>query len=352
MAIAAWAASTAFSVGDIRRPSTDQGTGLFFRCTTAGTSAATEPGVNADSAIPIWPKNAGDTVTDGTCVWTAISATYGDLAISNPSAIIELFQLRLNSALHGSNDIYYFHAGTNEFAESNIVFDSKTYSRVPIKADGFEYTNTGTLPRPTLTVSNLSSTITALLLLVNATTAGNDLGGAEVRRIRTLAKYLDSENFGEPKNAVTQGNDSLITQGDDSLEFNVFVENATADPNARFPDERWFIDRKSSETRDSVTFELASKFDLAGQKIPRRQIVSNLCQWKYRGDGGECPYDPDIWPGKTIDGVNYRRFNAKNEPVTTDAEDVCGKLVSSCKCRFGDNNELPFGSFPGAGLTK
>ena len=186
MAIAAWAASTAFSVGNVRRSSSDEGTGLFFRCTTAGTSGTTEPE---------WRNSPGDVTPDGTCKWTAISATYGDLAISNPSAIIELFQLRLDSALHGSNDIYYFHAGTNEFAESNIVFDSQTYSRVPIKADGFEYSNTGTLPRPTLTVSNLSSTITALLLLVNATTAGNDLGGAEVRRIRTLAKYLDSENF-------------------------------------------------------------------------------------------------------------------------------------------------------------
>ena len=329
MAIAAWVASTAFSVGNVRRSTGDEGTGLFFRCTTAGTSASSEPE---------WPNSAGDTVTDGTCVWTAISATYGDLAISNPSAILELFQLRLDSALHGSNDVYYFHAGTNEFGESNIVFDSQLYSRVPIKADGFEYSNTGTLPRPTLTVSNLSSTITALLLLVNTTTAGNDLGGAEVRRIRTLAKYLDSENFGVDKLSVTQGGDFLVTQGGDNLEFNDVVTNPTADPNARFPDERWFIDRKSSETRDSVTFELASKFDLAGQKIPRRQIIANICQWKYRSS--ECSYT----------GTDY--YDVNGNEVSTEAQDVCGKRVASCKLRFGENAELPFGSFPGAGLTK
>ena len=79
-----------------------------------------------------------------------------------------------------------------------------------------------------------------MLLLVNATTAGNDLGGAEVRRIRTLKKFLDGES--------------------------------TADPNAKFPDERWYVDRKANESRDSVTFELASKFDLAGQKLPKRQV--------------------------------------------------------------------------------
>jgi len=297
MAVAAWAASTAFSVGDIRRASTEQASGLFFRCTTAGTSAATEPG---------WPNDIGDTVTDNTCVWTGIASAYEELAQINPSAIIELFELRLESALHGSNDVYRFHAGSNADVTGNIVFNSQTYSRVPIKADGFEYTNTGTLPRPTLAISNLSSTISALLLLVNATTAGNDLGGAEVRRIRTLKKYLDGES--------------------------------AADPNAQFPQEVWFIDRKASETRDVVTFELASKFDLAGQKIPRRQIIANVCQWKYRSS--ECSYTAS----------NF--FDANGNPVSTLAQDVCGKRVASCKLRFGENDELPFGSFPGAGLTK
>ena len=175
MAVAAWAASTAFSVGDIRRASVEQPSGLFFRCSTAGKSASSEPG---------WPNMVGDTVTDGTCVWTAIASAYEELAKINPSAIIELFELRLDSTLHGSSDVYRFHAGANAAVSGNIVFNSQTYTRIPIKAEGFEYSNTGTLPRPTLSISNLDGTMTTLLLLVNATTAGNDLGGAEVRRIR------------------------------------------------------------------------------------------------------------------------------------------------------------------------
>lgn len=297
MAVAAWAASTAFSVGDIRRASVEQPSGLFFRCSTAGTSASSEPG---------WPNMVGDTVTDGTCVWTAIASAYEELAKINPSAIIELFELRLDSTLHGSSDVYRFHAGANAAVTGNIVFNSQAYSRIAIKGDGFEYSNTGTLPRPTLTISNLDNTMTALLLLVNATTAGNDLGGAEVRRIRTLKKYLDGES--------------------------------AADPNARFPEERWFVDRKASESRDSVTFELASKFDLAGQKIPKRQVIANVCQWKYRSS--ECSYT----------GTDY--YDVNGNEVSTLAEDVCGKRVASCKLRFGDTAELPFGSFPGAGLTK
>ena len=315
MAIAEWKRNRSRDVGDIRCPTTDEGTGLHFKCITAGTTASSEPE---------WPNSLGDTVTDGTCVWTAISATYSDLTLSNPSAIIELFQVRLSAELHGSNDIYYFHAGTNDLGDADIVFAGQAYARIPVKAEGFEYTNTGTLPRPTLTISNLGSSMTSLLLLANQTTAGNDLGGAEVRRIRTLKKYLDSTNFS--------------------------IDNPTADPNARFPDERWFIDRKASETRDAITFELASKFDLAGQKIPRRQIIANVCQWQYKGDG--CNYVPGNEAGKEVNGVTFHRFNAKDDPVTNDNDDVCGKRVSSCECRFGKKVDLPFGSFPAAGLIK
>ena len=297
MAVAAWAASTAFSVGDIRRATTDQASGLFFRCTTAGTS---------DSSEPSWPTDIGSTITDNTCVWTAIASAYEELAKLNPSAIIELFELHLDNTLHGSTDVYRFHAGANADVDGNVVFNGNTYTRIPVKADGFEFTNTGTLPRPTLTISNLDGTMTTLLLLVNATTAGNDLGGAEVRRIRTLKKFLDGES--------------------------------TADPNAKFPDERWYVDRKANESRDSVTFELASKFDLAGQKLPKRQIVANVCQWVYRSS--ECSYT----------GSNY--FDVNGNTVGTLAADVCGKRVESCKLRFGNNGELPFGSFPGAGLTQ
>jgi len=297
MAVAAWAASTAFSVGDIRRATTGQASGLFFRCTTAGTSGSSEPS---------WPTDISSTVTDNTCVWTAIASAYEELAKLNPSAIIELFELHLDNSLHGSNDVYRFHAGANAAVTGNVVFGGNTYTRIPIKADGFEFTNTGTLPRPTLTISNLDGTMTTLLLLVNATTAGNDLGGAEVRRIRTLKKFLDGET--------------------------------AADPNAKFPDERWYVDRKANESRDSVTFELASKFDLAGQKLPKRQVVANVCQWVYRST--ECSYT----------GTDY--YDVNDNEVSTAAQDVCGKRVSSCKLRFGANAELPFGSFPGAGLVR
>lgn len=249
MAYSVWGANTAYVVGDIRRATTLQVSGLVFRCTTAGTTGATEPA---------WPTDIGSTVVDNTVVWTAVSSVYEDLAVLAPSAIIELFELTLDPTLHGSSDVYRFHAGCNASVTGNIIWNGNPYSRLPIKAEGFEFSSAGSLPRPTLTVANLDGGITAVLLLVNATTPGNDLIGAQLKRIRTLKKYLDGE--------------------------------ATADPHAKFPDEIWFIDRKSAENRDVVQFELASKLDMAGVMLPRRQLVSNICQWQYKSS--ECSYTP------------------------------------------------------------
>ena len=303
MAVSAWVASTAFAVGDIRRAVTDQATGLWFRCTVAGTSGGSEPN---------WPTESGNTTEDNTVTWTAFPSVYEELSVLNPSAIIELFELRLDNNLHGSSDILRWHSGVNEAVTGNIVWNGETYQRVPVMAEGFEYKNTGTLPRPTLTVDNSSSLITALLLVVNATTVGNDLAGAEVRRIRTLKKFLDAANFSGG--------------------------NSDADPYAAFPEERWFIDRKAAENRNIVSFELASKFDVAGQKLPKRQCVANICQWEYRSS--ECSYT----------GSNF--FDVNDNAAASLAQDRCGKRLSSCKLRFGENNPLPFGSFPSVGLSQ
>ncbi len=297
MVVAAWSQNTSYSIGDVRRPSLIPVDGLFFKVTTAGTSGATEP---------VWARNIGETTADNTVVWTAISSVYEDVSTLAPNTIIELFELHLRSDLHGSSDVYRWHNGCNANVSGNIIFASQAYSRQPIEANGFKYSISGTLPRPTLTISNLGGVMTSLLLLVNEVTTGNDLTGAKLKRIRTLKKFIDGES--------------------------------TADPNARFPTEVWFIDRKASENRNFVAFELASEFDLPNTAVPRRQLVGNICQWQYRSP--ECSYT----------GSNY--FKADDSNASSLAEDKCGKRVSSCKKRFGDNGELPFGSFPTAGRTQ
>ena len=175
-----------------------------------------------------------------------------DLQKINPSAIIELFTLVTTTALHGSNTTYRFHAGTNLNSNADIIWAGNTYTKMPIQAEGFAYKN-GQLPRPTLTVSNAIGTISAILATVNATTTGNDLTGATVTRIRTLARYLDAANFSGGSNPL-----------------------GTPDPTAEFPQEIYKIDRKSAENREIVTFELAAVFDLAGVRAPKRQATRSI----------------------------------------------------------------------------
>ena len=117
-----------------------------------------------------------------------------DLQKINPSAIIELFTLETDATLHGSAQTYRFHNGTNLNNNSDITWAGNQYLKMPIQAEGFAYQK-GQLPRPTLTISNALGTITAILLNVNTVTVGNDLTGATVTRIRTLARYLDAVNF-------------------------------------------------------------------------------------------------------------------------------------------------------------
>lgn len=231
----------------------------------------------------------------------------------NPSSLIELFELELTAALHGTSTTYRFHAGTTDVGAQDIIWDGNTYSKYPIEVEGFEYNaESGSLPRPTLRVSNLFGAITTILLDVNATTPGNDLTGAKLTRIRTLVRYIDAANFSGGTNPY-----------------------GTPDTSSKLPDEIYYIARKVSENRDLVEFELAAVFDLAGVRAPKRQCNQNLCPWIYRGS--ECGYA----------GTNY--FDENDNAITSASSDKCGKRLKSCQVRFGENAELPFGGFPSIG---
>jgi lambda family phage minor tail protein L len=226
-----------------------------------------------------------------------------DLQQIAPSAVIELFQLELNAAQHGVNETYYFHAGVNATNSGDIIWNSQTYLAFPIEATEFEYTGTGSLPRPKLRISNINGAITGIIL-----TLPNGLEGAKVTRIRTLARYIDGVNFPGGTNPL-----------------------GTPDPTAEFPREIYYIDRKASENRDLIEFELAAAFDLAGVRAPKRQCVSNVCQWTYRG--AECGYAGNAY------------FNFNDVPVAAIGQDVCGKRLRSCELRFSQQR------FPGSVTT-
>ncbi len=219
-----------------------------------------------------------------------------------PSGKIILYELDATSV---GGPVERFTANVN-FVGTEVVWGGVTYTPWAIKEDGFQWTGQGTLPRPTLTVSNYQSLVSGLVLTYA------DLVGAKVTRKMTLVKYLDAANF-------------------------VGGVNATADPSAHWPDEIFFINRKISEDKGSVSFELVSSFDLEGVRLPRRFIIQNVCTWKYRS--AECSYAGGAVA--TVDDVPTGDINL----------DDCGLRVTSCKLRFGATNPLPFGGFPAAGLT-
>ena len=225
-----------------------------------------------------------------------------DVQNLSPGQIVDFFELDATSI--GGSTIYW-HNGVNELG-TDVVWQATTYTRLPVEASGFERSGTGSLPRPTLKVANVTGLVGALAKDLD------DLAGAKVTRRRTFVKYLDASNFASG--------------------------NPYADPNVGFPDEIWIVDRKASENGIFIEFELAAIFDLAGVKLPRRQIIQNTCTWAYRS--AECSYS-----GGAVADIN-------DNLVTTLAEDVCGKRIASCKLRFGTYTVLPYGGFPGAGLTR
>jgi lambda family phage minor tail protein L len=218
-----------------------------------------------------------------------------DLQSIAPSSIIELFELALDPNLQGSSDVWRFHNGSNTNNNSELIWNGQSYMRYPIEFGGVEYSGKGTLPQPKLRISNIMGTATALLLAANEYTSGNDLIGAKLTRIRTLAKYIDAANF--PGGV-----------------------NATADPTVEFPREIFYLSQKSAETREVVEFICSSSFDLQGVNAPKRQCISNVCQWKYRSS--ECGYSEAAY------------YDANDSPVSSISLDVCGKRLNSCKARF------------------
>jgi len=146
--------------------------------------------------------------------------------------------------------VFLFHAGNNMKDSGDIVWQSNTYARMPCRAEGFKYSGKGLLPRPSLVFSNLLGTITTIILRVNKTTPFIDLQRAKVTRRRTLSRFLDATNF--PSNVNPYG---------------------TPDPTAELPREVYFIDKKATENRNIVEFEMVSSFDLAGVGAPKKLVT-------------------------------------------------------------------------------
>ena len=187
----------------------------------------------------------------------------------------------------------------------NIIWQGQVFEPIALQCDGLEMRSDGRASSTTLSIANhfqgVQGAISAFCLKFE------DFAGAKLKVITTLAKYLDAENF-------SLGNSSAQNEAKEQL---------------------WYIEQKTSENAQTVTFELSNPIDFEGLKIPVRQI-SNYCQWEYRSE--ECGY------------INAVYFTDQDQQTDDPALDRCSKRLSGCRCRNGQNNILRFGGFPASSM--
>lgn len=180
-----------------------------------------------------------------------------EISSINQTAIIELFRLYYNYQ-EDPQAVLHFHGGTNN-VRSSIYFDDQEYIPLAIEAEAFEVLGDQRLPRPKLRISNAGLYMSSILRKYK------NLNNAKIERRRIFAKYLDDRNFDGGVNPWGMAN-----------------------PNARMPDDKYYISRKLAENKLFVEFELVSSLELENNLIPAREIASRYCGWIYRGLG--CQY--------------------------------------------------------------
>lgn len=199
--------------------------------------------------------------------------------------------------------VWAWNRTTKEWKPS-IIWQGETFEPMALEVSGLEMRSDGKASAPTLSMANNIGGIQGAVSIYCL--QFGDFAGAKLKVITTLAKYLDAENFS--------------------------TGNPTANPSEK-REQIWFIEQKTSENAQQVTFELSNPVDFEGLKIPTRQI-SNYCNWEYRSE--ECGY------------IGSAMFTEKDEPTDNPALDRCNYRTSGCRCR---ENELHFGGFPASSMV-
>lgn len=225
---------------------------------------------------------------------------------------IKLFHLDLSA--FGETDFYFIPGPEGGGSAHSVTFDGQVYSPFDITADGFEMSGDGKLPRPTLTVSNVSGIFTPLLV------AHKDLKGAILTRMRTFSKFLD--------------------------------DGSDPDPTARFADDVFILNKKTKDDGNIVQWECAALMDVEGARLPGRQIVRDYCDHTTRQwNGSAYVYTNATCPWGTESGQE-QAYDANGDPVADGSEVFSKRLDTCCRPRFGQNAELPYRGFPGVARVR
>lgn len=249
----------------------------------------------------------------------------------NPDSFVDLFEIYISESV----GVLRFHAGKN-FAKP-IVYKGKNYTPVPIEYSGFEFSADGKQNRPTIRVANINGVITDVIK------NKNDLVNSKLKRIKLFIKNLDDENFSEGVNP-----------------FFGFRKkrNAVSGYGSPFFEESYIINRKVSENKYVIEFELSSPLDYENQTLPNRKISDNLCSFCYRGCG--CNYGKIPWKNGSNQPQTIPVTNSSNKLVSLSESDIWGttqtingETIPKLNLGFpvADENDKLFYSVNGYGLT-
>lgn len=217
---------------------------------------------------------------------------HADVFSLEPSSLIVMYEIDISdilfdmgiiAVLNSENEnqrIFRFH-NSIKLINNEIWWQDKMYVGCPIQAEGFEYNARGTIPVPKLTISSSAEGIPILSTLKSQIESIGDLIGAKVTRKKTLLKFLDQKNsFG-----------GLPTP-----------PNTSPDPYAHFPDDIYYVERKSFENSNTIQYELSSILDLENVQLPHRLVLNSKCVWNYRGEG--CLYECRSRQENELHGTN------------------------------------------------
>ena len=255
----------------------------------------------------------------------SIKSLMHELTNLTPSSLMTLFEIdftnvvqSINSSLvkdsneiglfpnfeQGKENILRFHNNIKVF-NSYIIWQGKTFFPAPIMAEGFEITSRGVLPSPTLSLtSQTEEGIEAMSIIRRVIRKYGDIVGAKVTRIRTFAKFLDKNNFSDISSPDSQR----------GIYASNFPEEYEPDPYAELPRDVFFVERKASEDKNSINYELSSSLDVEGVKLPRRVVTASKCGFTYRGCG--CFYEGDGNSAQSLADHVYKKCGIRRTDLT------------------------------------
>ena len=286
----------------------------------------------------------------------SIKSLMHELTNLTPSSLMTLFEIdftnvvqSINSSLvkdsneiglfpnfeQGKENILRFHNNIKVF-NSYIIWQGKTFFPAPIMAEGFEITSRGVLPSPTLSLtSQTEEGIEAMSIIRRVIRKYGDIVGAKVTRIRTFAKFLDKNNFSDISSPDSQR----------GIYASNFPEEYEPDPYAELPRDVFFVERKASEDKNSINYELSSSLDVEGVKLPRRVVTASKCGFTYRGCG--CFYESDGNSAQSLADNVYSKCGLRRSELTLpeDAPPVATIRDESIKELLGVNELVFKGKF-------